>query len=57
MRIENNEENEVFEQEIQNGTTLLLKDLQLPNGLYYYKLLQENRLVKLGKFYVFQEKT
>lgn len=52
--IENNRLEKKFKQKIANHFTLNLSSLQFAEGLYYFKLIKNEELIKLGKFYVFR---
>ena len=52
--VENNDYEPLFEGNIQNGFNLQLLENQFVNGLYYYKLIANGELLKIGKFYIFR---
>ncbi len=52
--IENNDLDVVFEGTIENGFTLSLSENDMADGLYYYKFIQGEEMIRLGKFYVYR---
>lgn len=52
--VENNQYEVLFEGEIKNGEKLPLPTAEFGNGIYYYKLIDDNDLVKIGKFYLYR---
>ncbi len=52
--IENNQNKTVFRQKINNASLLALAAEKFPNGLYYFKLIANRRMLKLGKFYLYR---
>ncbi|MGB1204881.1 MAG: hypothetical protein ACPG5B_04495 [Chitinophagales bacterium] len=52
--IENNDYEPLFEGNIKNGFNLQLLEKEFVNGLYYYKLIANGELLKIGKFYIFR---
>ena len=52
--VENNQYETLFEGSIHNHSLLPLPDKAFCNGIYYYKLINGNDLVKVGKFYVYR---
>ncbi|MCC7222277.1 MAG: hypothetical protein IT273_01015 [Chitinophagales bacterium] len=54
LTIENNQYEILYEGEIRNRATLPLPADGFSNGVYYYKLINGNDLVKVGKFYVYR---
>ena len=54
LTIENNQYKTLYEGEMHNRATLPLPADEFRNGVYYYKLINGNDLVKVGKFYVYR---
>jgi len=52
--VENNDYEPLFEGNIKNGFNLQLLENEFLNGLYYYKLIANGELLKIGKFYIFR---
>ena len=52
--IENNQNKTLLRQKITNGSKISMTVKEFPNGLYYFKLIANRSLLKLGKFYVFR---
>ena len=54
LSIENNLYEVLFEGEISNGSILPLPPDEYRNGIYYYKLINGDDLLKIGKFYLYR---
>lgn len=52
--VENNDFEPLFEGNIENGFNLQFLENQFLNGLYYYKMIANGELLKIGKFYIFR---
>ncbi len=52
--IEDNATNPILKRKIHNNHLLIFDKEKFDNGLYYYKLINSNTLLKIGKFYLYK---
>lgn len=52
LKLLNNKEQIVYHAPMNNGFTLILRDLRLKPGLYYWKVETETDLIRVGKFII-----
>jgi len=53
--VENNKLEKRFRDTINNNFALDLSETQFAEGLYYYKIIYQETLIRLGKFYVIRQ--
>lgn len=55
LQIQNNDLEDIYNGQIKNNSSISLTNDLFGEGLYYFKIIQHDVLLKMGKFYVYRQ--